>query len=103
MIIPKQFKLFGSTIKVIYDQKRFIDNTESMGFASYRENTITLNPVLLNDNTEIAEQTFLHEVVHFILYFAGPAFTKTDNHMHKDEDFVDLVASILHQILTTQE
>ena len=103
MEIPESFKLFGSKISVRYDQREFINNTESMGYASYRTNSIVLNPVLLNDNKEIAEQTFLHEVVHFILYHAGSAHTKKDDHMHRDEDFVDLVASLLHQVLTTQE
>jgi len=97
MKIPKEFKLFGSTIKVVFDDKKCSEH-ESLGIVVYRKNTIYLKrsddgvPI---SKTEI-ECTYLHEVVHLILQ-------RTEfRELNKNEQLVDLISRSLHQILETQ-
>ena len=104
MKIPKRFKLMGQTIEVEYQSDHFRDNGWE-GTASYRRNKIILQP---NSDAvplkpEMLEQTFMHELVHFVLYHSGAAYTGKRDYMHQDEGFVDLTASLLHQALTTME
>lgn len=64
----------------------------------------------MNPNTAVSggaerqEQTFMHELVHFIIYHSGAAYRGKDHAvMHQDEAFIDLTAQLLHQALTTME
>jgi len=68
-----------------------------IGTSSYRENRIVLRPSLPTYplNQEQLEQAFCHEVVHFLLYHAGAAYSGKTDYMHQDEGFVDLLASLL--------
>lgn len=100
MEIPKKFKLFGETITVEY-VSNLIEKEGRMGQSVYRENKIQL----LDINNDIystkpfmhIEQTFYHELVHFIL-------TKMNlNDLSEDEKFVDVFASLLHQVIVTAE
>ena len=100
MKIPKKFKLFGETITVEYVLD-LIEKHERMGQAIYRENKIQLldidNDTYSTKPTVHIEQTFFHELIHFIL-------TKMNlNDLSADEKFVDVFASLLHQAMTTME
>lgn len=98
MKIPKSFKLMGRTIKVRYEKKlRY--RKDWAGSAIYRENKITVQsssrefPLSKDD----IEQSFLHELTHWILYMAQK------DKLNHDEDFVELFSSLLHQALTTMK
>ena len=54
------------------------------------------------EKSEQLEQTFYHELMHFILYYAGASYRGKDNsQMHRDEEFVDLCSNLLHQAMST--
>ena len=105
MKIPKRFKLFGRTIEVVFDEALFVERPECSGFASYRMGKIELNPSkFLYGKADQKEQTFYHELMHFILYHAGSSYSGEDhNNMHQDEPFVDLCSNLLHQAISTME
>jgi len=103
MSIPKCFKLMGQTIEVIYDPT-LVNERDWTGSASYRKNEIRIMPDCEAHPRKIdqIEHTFYHELIHHIMYYAGPGLKNTDN-VHQDEGFVDNVAGLLHQALTTME
>ena len=103
MQIPKRFKLLGQTINVVWDACHFIERTDAAAFASYRLKEIQMNPNVSYQTEEAKQQTFLHELVHFILYYSESSYQGKTDYMHQDEGFVDLTASLLHQALTTME
>jgi hypothetical protein len=88
----------GQTIVVELSDK-LIHNDNLVGCAVYRDNKIILQqgtpavPVIKSQ----FEQTFLHELVHFILDAMGKS------ELRANEEFVDLFAGLLHQALTTGE
>lgn len=96
--IPTKFNLFGKTITVKMDQTLSYD-ADYCGVAKYRINEIRLQPnvkgIAIPQTT--VEQTFYHELVHFIL----DAMRKND--MSNDEQFVDVFAALLHQAMQTAE
>lgn len=106
MKIPTSFKLFGQTIKVLFLPERFTEGQEGhYGFSSYRRNEIHLRPSTSTHpiTDDQMEQVFWHELTHFILYWAGPAYSAKTDYMHQDEGFVDLVSCLLHQAVSTFE
>jgi predicted SprT family Zn-dependent metalloprotease len=102
MKIPKRFKLMGRTIEVEYDNQLLYDD-DRQGSAQYRFNKIVLQP--RNDAQPMPnlEQTFCHELIHWILYFSGAAYKGDRDHMHQEEGLVDVMACLMHQALTTME
>jgi hypothetical protein len=46
--------------------------------------------------------TFWHEVFHFLFLYAGAARNK-DLELHSDEGFIDLLAQLMHQVITTMD
>jgi len=105
MRIPKRFKLFEQTIAVTFDPKNFIEQDGYQGFACYRTNQIQLresNTTTPRSDDQI-NQTFYHELMHFILYHAGAANTGKKDYLHQEEGLVDLCGSLLHQALATME
>ena len=98
MKIPKRFKLFGQTIEV--EMQDFLnDKTDCRGQAKYRENKIYLQIIdgkYYSRPTTNMEQTFCHELVHWILSMM---------HEKIDEDvkFIEIFSGLLHQALTTME
>ena len=101
--IPARFKLFGQTINVVFKPEYFAENDGVYGCASYRLNEIQLRPPTdtLPLSVEQVEQTFYHELMHFVLYHAGAAYTGKKDYMHQEEGFVDLCGGLLHQAMTT--
>ena len=98
MRIPKRFKLLGQTIEVVYEEK-ILSRNGLCGQARFDDNQIAL----LKHTSEIprpatsVEQTFFHEMMHFVLTGAG------FKELCADEQFVDIVGNLLHQVLTTAE
>lgn len=104
MKIPTRFKLLGQTIHVTWHERDFADASDRLAFASYRMNEIQMNPTLLSTKTdEQREQTFMHELMHFVICYSGCAYSGKADYMHQDENFIDLSAGLLHQALTTME
>lgn len=98
MKIPKQFELFGQTINVEYTDK-LVSDRDSIGLAIYRENRILLQKATdgIIRTKEMIEQTFLHELFHFILFEAGEV------ELMDNEKFVDIISSLFHQFLKTSK
>jgi hypothetical protein len=96
MVIPKEFVLFGQKIKVKIDTS-ILASDDAEGLALYRENTIKIagHSAVWPQKTSREEQVFLHELVHFILY------SMHEDDLRKNEKFVDVFASLLHQALIT--
>jgi len=96
--IPKRFKLFGQTIKVVFDNK-VGELDEAKGLAEYRKSQITIQPAS-NDNCitdEMIEETFFHELIHWILYKLD------EDKLRSNEKFVSEVSQLLHQAFQTME
>lgn len=97
MKIPKQFELFGRTIHVEY-QDDLARISDALGRSDYSTDTITLQNAAPGYQRSLAqiEQTFFHEMVHFILQ-------GMNSKLQDDENFIDLFASCLHQVLVTSK
>ena len=102
MRIPKTFKLYGQTFTVEYNPA-LSHNDDVHGWARYRENKIVLQPSTPSTpiTQEFLEHTFFHELMHHILYLSGE--DQYDPPLHKQECFVDRIAGLLHQAMTTAE
>lgn len=98
MRIPKRFKLLGQTIEVVFEEK-LVAKDDIVGAARYRTNEIALQPCTEGcpRKPEAVEQTFFHELLHFALDAMGR------NELRQEEAFVDMLAGLLHQALTTAE
>jgi hypothetical protein len=96
--IPKQLKLMGQTIKVIYEEG-LLKRADSVGHARYRENTIALQKSTgaypLTD--EQIEENFFHELLHFIF------FKLDETEMMSNEKLITQISGLLHQALRTME
>lgn len=98
MKIPKAFWLFGHKIEVSYVDDLTV-RQNAIGEARYQENKIYLQnntPTYPQDKSQI-EQTFYHELIHMIFKYSER------EKLSKDEELVNIVASLLHQALTTAE
>lgn len=98
MNIPKRFKLFGQTIEVEM-QEYLNDKSDCRGQTKYRENKIYLQMIdgkYYSRPVENLDQTFCHELVHWILYLMHEK-------LEEDEKFVEVFSSLLHQALTTAQ
>lgn len=107
MEIPKRFKLLGRIIEV-NENARLMQDRNWTGAADYAKDVIEILPI--NDTYQASrakiEQTFCHELCHHLLYHAGGSINydlKSGDYIHKNEEFVDLLGSLLHQALTTME
>jgi len=92
MKIPKKFKLFGTTINIVWNNKRLHD-MEAYGLEDYSRCEITLSNK--NQNGKVSKDrivdTFYHERTHAILN----AMNETD--LSRDENFVDVFSKLLRQ------
>ena len=98
MKIPKRFKVHGHTYTV-KSSELLNDNTDAVGSLNYRKHEIILqknNDGFQRPNSEI-EHAFLHELTHLILD------QMCEHEMKKDEKFVEVFSSLLHQAITTME
>ena len=94
--IPKRFSILGYTVTGEPTTKLRLANG-AVGMADYdhlrillQENTIEYPRIRAN-----VEQTYLHEVLHWIFHCAH----RYD--LGEDEDLIDVLAGLLHQVLVT--
>lgn len=96
--IPKRFKILGHTVEVAEEPGMFFHRGR---FAECSLEGKTINLAPLSPHHPVTrgsvEHSFLHEVVHFLLYHTEQA------KLGDNEAFVDLLAGLLHQVLTTME
>lgn len=88
-MIPNEYYLYGQkyTVRVIpADEWKDNDNWGSFD--------PEINEILIKDRGQASEWTFYHELVHSILMAMR-------HKLNNDEGFVDTVAGLLHQALTT--
>lgn len=98
MSIPKSFKLFGTTIKIAWDND-LCNHKSQYGESSYSESKITLSEVhgILKLSEDKIMDTFYHEKVHMILD------TMNERDLSGNERFVDVFAKLLRQSDETAE
>lgn len=96
MHIPKSFKLFGQTIRIVW-LRTLWKREKAWGVWYANRNVIALQlPVAgLNLSREQLEQTFIHEMIHACLDILE--YEK----LSSDEKFVDRFANALHQTIVT--
>ena len=95
--IPSSFMIGGEKITVEWSDTLHTAE-DCWGIVEFRTNTITMQSQVGNDRKiDAIIQTFLHEVFHVILNKIG----------HKDlesnEQFVDLLATFMHQYIDTKK
>ncbi len=92
--IPKTFKLFNQTIKVIF-KRNLIDKEECFGYWDYKKNTIFLQKSTRKHilNKEQIEQTFIHEACHSFLDLMG------EHKLSENEKFVSTLSNLIHQFI----
>ena len=97
-VIPKRFKLFGTTINVVFDNKRMND-MNCYGYWEYRSSQITLSTTdgVHELSTDRITDCFYHEKTHAILETMG------EFELSKNEKFVDTFAKLLRQSDMTSE
>lgn len=98
MKIPKRFKLFGTTMNIVWDNKRMND-VGAYGSHDYATCEITLSDKEGID--DLAEDrimdTFYHERTHAIL----DAMNEVE--LSKNEKFVDVFSKLLRQAIESEE
>lgn len=94
MIIPAKFKLFGSTIKVIY-KRNLVEKQEAYGMWYPDKNIIYLQQSTRDHklSKEQVEQTFIHEATHALLELMG------HHKLSQDEIFVSTLSNLIHQFI----
>lgn len=98
MKIPKRFKLLGHTVEVKGEPEGYFEK-HRFGAANYEGKWIkitTAGPSHPVTQSSI-EHTFMHELVHMCLYHTE------QSQLNDNEGFVDALAGLLHQALTTME
>ena len=93
MKIPVKFKLFHHIITVELKEKLY-SHDANFGEANYIKKKITIDKDLDND---LREQTFLHELIHLILYFL------TETELSGNEKLVNNISELLYQAIETME
>jgi hypothetical protein len=89
-MLPSKVKICGIDYEVFEAEPRQANERGDilMGEITYHEATIYINDSI---NEQLKNSTFLHEVVHGILYHMG-------SEMNDNEKFVEGFASGLHQV-----
>lgn len=95
MNIPKRFHLHGQKIEVEFDSSIDFKN-DNRGEAQFRSNRIAIAPSTEQTPRPVShvEQTFCHELMHYLAYHAG---------IELNERETDLMGNLLHQALTSAE
>ena len=96
--IPKSFKLFATTIKVVEDDKR-LDDLKAYGYYEHSRTRITLaTKDGVNDLSDCRKlDAFFHERTHAILEAMG------ERDLSDNEKFVDTFSKLLRQSIETQK
>ena len=95
---PKEFELMGHKINVERDDDLYT-SSQAIGIASYLDNIIKIQgknncPAV---SVSLQEQTFYHELVHFIFYLLG------EEDLNQNEKLVDNIGQMLYQFMKTRK
>ena len=92
MKIPKSFKLFATTINVVFDDER-MNNEGFLGLSEIMKSLISLASKHKGEKleNEIVIDAFYHEKVHMILD------SMCEFELSKNEKFVEIFSSLLRQ------
>jgi hypothetical protein len=96
MYIPSSFTLFGHTIAVEM-HNNMQSEKDCVGESDYRAGVLRIQTNVAGSprlQTEV-EQTFFHELIHFIFFYMH------EDKLRLNEHIVDSLALLLHQALTT--
>jgi hypothetical protein len=93
-LIPTKLTIAGIPI-TIEIRKAASENERCIGHADYQNQKIILVCDIVEK--ELFEQTYFHELIHWILYIMGKP------ELRDDEGFVDLFAHLLYQAVSTAE
>lgn len=96
--IPASFWLYGQKIYVSMSPD-LIERENATGQALYRRDVIEIqaNTISINRPRSHIEVTFLHELLHMILYAMG------EDDLRNNESMIDEMAKLLHQAFITAE
>lgn len=94
MKLPKTITLAGITITV-EDAPGLSQSRKLLAEARYNEQKIIIDRIAAS--TDIVEQTFFHELCHWILYIMN------EDEKRNDERHVDVFAHLLYQALKTAQ
>lgn len=94
MYIPKEFKLFNQTIKVVYS-RTLMDKKGFFAEWEYNKNRIILQQSTRKHplTKEQIESSFIHEATHAFLDMAGY------HKLSEDEKLVSTISNLIHQFL----
>ena len=94
MKIPKEFKLFHQTIKIVF-KRNLIDTKQAFGLWNYNKSTIYLQQSTRRNilTKEQIENTFIHEATHAMLNVMG------ETKMSTNETFVHTLSSLIQQLI----
>ena len=87
--VPEEITIAGMTIKTVVDNT-LKEKQKALGKADYASQTIFLD--LEHQTKQSAEQTYIHEMIHFIFHYL---YLKERD----DEKLVDNIAQLLYQAL----
>lgn len=97
-VIPSSFYLLDRRIEVkfVHDMQT---RDDAYGLSLYRKNLIEIQDTSegCSRSPEQMAHTFWHEVIHWLYYTLG----KDD--FRNDEAHIDLMAGLIHQLMTTAE
>ena len=101
--IPTSFQLYGQTINVVWKDTLSHDD-DSCGQSHFRRNEIWMQKASIQypKKDEQLQQTFCHEFVHYLLYFANYT-AEVEGALHANEPLVERIAFLLQQALSTME
>lgn len=92
--IPSEFQLMGRTIRVEWTPE-LVSAKQAVGESVFMDDLIRLHKGPPEMSAQAAENTFLHELVHFCLHMMG------QKDLTYNEEFVRLFSGLLHQALVT--
>jgi hypothetical protein len=101
-MIPKEFQIYGQSIKVEIANKE-LSSIGDVAYADYLSNTIKLANTWNNEpvNEVALEQTFFHEFTHMLLEKSGWQRRLFKDKTEEMEHFVENFSALLHQALKT--
>ena len=98
MRIPKKIKIAGKTVNIVKDRVRATKRGVN-GTSFYDHNEILLDhPNRSIVSSECIEQTFIHEVIHFINAVLSKGSTECDA-----EEYVNPLSEMLYQVFEQLE
>lgn len=90
MKIPEKIVIGGIEVDIEYNDE-LLDRDNCTGVTAYEHQRIYIDPSV--PGQDIVNQSFIHEIVHYVLYVMGK------HTLRKDEEFVDGFAHLAYQII----